>query len=327
MINRQWYVILESNQVTQNKIIGIRRFGKKLIAWRDEKGSISVMGDRCPHLGASLTQAKRNHNEIVCPFHGIQFNTQGEAVHVPSLGKGGKIPRALHTITYPVYEYAGLVWVWFDEMGRPPDTPPFFFDSISEDFSYISFQQPWNIHYSRMAENQLDVMHLPFVHATTIGRNGKTVVDGPYLMTEGNRIDVWVSNRHENGIPARRASELVKPECHPSLQFIFPNLWHNWISDNVRVLAAFVPVDDEHSIFYGRFYQRINQLPLVKDVINWSGKISSMIIARQDQRVVTRIVPPASSLHDGDVLLQGDHAIVTYRRMRKAKLQDGTQPE
>jgi phenylpropionate dioxygenase-like ring-hydroxylating dioxygenase large terminal subunit len=322
MISKQWYVILESKEIRPHRVIGFKRFGQNLIAWRDQAGTAYVLGDRCPHLGASLSQAAFCGNRIECAFHGIQFNGQGIAEFVPALGKSGKIPRALHALAYPTYEQAGLVWVWYDSAGGNPSGTPQFFEALSDDFSYISFQQPWNIHYSRMAENQLDMMHLPFVHATTIGRSGKTIVDGPYIEVEGNGINVWVSNRHDDGQAARRASEFVKPETHPGLQFLFPNLWHNWISEDVRVMAAFVPVDEEHSIFYGRFYQRMNTLPILKDLINLSGKIGSQIIARQDRRVVTRILPPASSLEDGDILLQGDHAIVTYRRMRKALLSE-----
>ncbi len=41
------------------------------------------------------------------------------------------------------------------------------------------------------------------------------------------------------------------------LEFIFPNLWQNWISDKVRVVAAFAPVDDENTMLYLRFYQKL----------------------------------------------------------------------
>ncbi len=317
MVNRQWYVILESNEVMKNRVVSMKRLGKNLIAWRESSGKVNVMGDRCPHMGASLSQASHEGNCITCAFHGLQFAGNGECTAVPALGTAGKIPRALHAQTYPTHEQAGLIWIWFDEAGSQPTSQPEFFEALTDDFSYISFQQPWPIHYSRMAENQLDVMHLPFVHATTIGRSGKKVVDGPVVSVENQRINIWVYNRMEDGSPARRGSEMAQPERHPSLQFQFPNLWHNWISDEIRVSAAFVPVDEDNSIFYGRFYQRMTRLPIVKQLYNWSGKIGSQVIANQDRRIVTRILPSASSLKDGDILLQGDRAIVAYRQMRK----------
>ncbi|MBI9048859.1 MAG: aromatic ring-hydroxylating dioxygenase subunit alpha [Anaerolineaceae bacterium] len=319
MINNQWYVILESSEVKMGKIVSVMRLEKKLIAWRDEEQKVHVMEDRCPHMGAALSQAKLHEGHIACAFHGLEFDGLGICKYVPALGRHGKIPRALHVISYRVHEQAGFIWLWLTNDDALPENPPLFFEAITDDFSYISFQQQWDIHYSRMAENQLDVMHLPFVHATTIGRSGKTVVDGPIVVADDDMIQVWVMNRLDDGVPAKRASDITPPDRHPALQFLFPNLWHNWISDDVRVLAAFVPIDNEHSIFYGRFYQRINKMPLVKQIINWWGKIGSLVIAGQDQRVVTHITPKASSLKDGDILLQGDRAVVTYRQMRAKK--------
>ena len=316
MINQQWYVILESREVKKG-IMGVKRLGKQLIVWRDLSSQVHVMEDRCPHLGASLSQASNEGDCIACVFHGIKFAGNGVCVEVPALGRVGKIPNALHATNYTVHEQAGLIWLWYDEAGSQPAAPPVFFEALTDDFSYSSFQQLWPIHYSRMAENQLDVMHLPFVHASTIGRSGKTVVDGPVVMVDNQQILVWVSNRHEDGTPARRGSEMDQPQRHPGLQFQFPNLWHNWIGEDIRVFAAFVPVDDKNSIFYGRFYQRVTHLPIIKLLLNGWGKLASQVIANQDKRVVTRILPKASSLQDGDILLQGDRAIVTYRQMRK----------
>ncbi len=36
----------------------------------------------------------------------------------------------------------------------------------------------WHVPFLRAVENQLDVMHLPFVHKTTIGRGNRTLVNG-----------------------------------------------------------------------------------------------------------------------------------------------------
>ena len=321
MIKNQWYVILESNEVKKGKVLSVKRLGRKLVAWRNELNQVSIVEDRCPHMGASLSQANYCNGEIACAFHGLKFNTNGDCTHVPALGKAGKIPKAMHVRSYSVHEQHGFIWMWFGDESTAPDEIPRFFESITEDFSYISLHQKWAIHYSRMAENQLDVMHLPFVHATTIGRSGKTIVDGPYVELDDKRINVWVMNRHENGEPAKKASTITRPNRHPGLQFQFPNLWHNWIGDDVRVLAAFVPVDENQSIFYGRFYQRYNKIPGIKHLVNLTGKIGSHLIAWQDHRVVTRMKPPVSSLTDGDILLQSDNAIATYRRMRK-KMQE-----
>jgi phenylpropionate dioxygenase-like ring-hydroxylating dioxygenase large terminal subunit len=125
----------------------------------------------------------------------------------------------------------------------------------------------------RMVENQLDVSHLPFVHHDTIGRGGRNVVDGPQVHVQDDLLEVWVSNRRDDGVPARKASELPPPNRRPFLQFRFPNIWHNWISDDVRVFVAFVPVDEENGLLYGRFYQRFMRIPVLREIVNFSGKL------------------------------------------------------
>ena len=230
--------------------------------------------------------------------------------------------------TYPTFEDHGLIWIFWGEAS--PDTcPPKFFDNIDNSFSYMSFQQSWPVHYSRMVENQLDVMHLPYVHHNTIGRGMKTVVDGPKIRLQDDLLELWVYNRADDGRPARRADELPEPTRHPFLQFRFPNLWQNWISDDIRIVVAFVPVDEENTIMYGRYYQRVMRVPVLRELVNWIGAVSSIYIAGQDQRIVSFQEPKKSTYKlTADRPVQGDHAILTYRKKRwELKAQAGMEGE
>lgn len=44
------------------------------------------------------------------------------------------------------------------------------------------------------------------------------------------------------------------------LQFQMPNTWQNIISDKIRIVAAFVPIDGEHTHIYLRYYQNLIKL-------------------------------------------------------------------
>jgi len=48
------------------------------------------------------------------------------------------------------------------------------------------------------------------------------------------------------------------------LEFIFPYLWQNHNSENVRIQAAFIPMVEEHSNRYLRFYQKFLSLPIIE---------------------------------------------------------------
>ena len=322
MIPNQWYVLMESKQV-KDRPVGVTRMGEKMVFWRDGAGRVSCLRDKCPHRGVELSKGHVVNGHIQCPFHGFEYDASGQATYSPALGREGIPPKAMRAQSYPTYEAQGFIWVWWGEDapdGVPdPLAPPRFFDDLGEAFTYKSVHDPWQAHYSRVIENQLDVVHLPFIHHNTIGRGERTVVDGPVIdWVDEDRFYVYVYNRPDDGTPPRKASELPVP--HPSgfrLEFIFPNLWQNRVADDVRIVAAFVPVDEEHTLFYLRYYQRFLTLPLLRDLVTWAAMPFNVLVAHQDRRVVETHQPQPSGLRIGEKMIQGDRPVVEYRRRRE----------
>ena len=95
-----------------------------------------------------------------------------------------------------------------------------------------------------------------------------------------------------------------------------PNLWQNYISEDVRILAAFTPVDEENTVLYLRFYQRFLRLPVLGKLITQLAMPSNVYIAHQDRRVVVTHRSQVSSMDLGEKLIQGDLPIIEYRRKR-----------
>jgi phenylpropionate dioxygenase-like ring-hydroxylating dioxygenase large terminal subunit len=319
MIRNQWYVVLESNEVG-NRPVGVTRLGEKLVFWRDQAGKVCTAVDRCPHRGVALSAGAIENEHLQCPFHGFEFDSTGKCVLIPANGRNGVVPTALRLKTYPTYEAHGFIWIWWGNQ-VPEDLPaPEFFDNLDNAFAYGSARDPWNAHYSRVIENQLDVVHLPFIHRNTIGRGNRTLVDGPVVEWKADKmLYTYVFNRLDDGTPPRKPSELSpKAATSVHLEFIFPNLWQNFISEDVRILAAFVPVDDEHTILYLRFYQKFMRLPLLNRLVARLAIPSNVYIAHEDRRVVITQQPKASGLKIGEILIQGDLPIIEYRRKRAA---------
>ena len=116
MIPNQWYAILESNEINKDKIVSVTRMGEKMVAWRNTKGELSLMVDKCPHRGVALSTGKLTGDSIQCPFHGFEYNTTGICKLVPANGKNAEPPKALHVYSYPVREEHGFVFVWWGEL-------------------------------------------------------------------------------------------------------------------------------------------------------------------------------------------------------------------
>jgi len=325
MIPNQWYAILESNEIKKGKIASIIRMGEKLVVWRDSQDRVSVMSDRCPHRGVALSAGKLIGDCIQCPFHGFEYDTSGTCSVVPANGKNTKPPKALHVKTYPASEAHDFIYIWW---GEPLDEyPPLpWFESIPESMAYYTLKDHWASHYSRAIENQLDVVHLPFVHYNTIGRGNRTLVNGPIAIEESHwpgdhLINLWVYNERDEGQIPKKPSELPLPERRPFLQFRYGNIWQNWIADNLRIVLAFAPIDNENTLMYLRYYHTM-RIPVLRQIYGWLGSIGNLIIERQDRRVVITQRPHRPDLGIGEILIQGDNPIVLYRKIRRSLIDE-----
>jgi len=321
MIPNQWYAVLESGEVPRGRPVGVTRLGERLVFWRTSTGDPVCLRDTCPHRGAALSLGRLDHDTIECPFHGFTYDPSGRCTLIPANGRAAAVPKAFRAAGYPVRDAHGFIWIWWGEAAQAtPEIP--WFETIDGTFSYGTIRDRWTVHYSRAIENQLDAVHLPFVHATTIGRGNRRLVDGPLVRWEDRpglprgRMNIWVHNQVDDGQAAMRAEDLPVTDRHPSLQFQFPNTWHNWISDEVRVMAAFVPIDETNTQMYVRFYQRVARIPGLRELFNLLSLPANRVILNQDKRVVLTQVPKRSDLRMGEKLIQGDGPIIAYRRRR-----------
>jgi len=327
MIPNQWYVVLESRQVKKQPV-GVTRMGERLVFWRDGTGRVACLRDRCVHRGAQLSLGQvLASGRLQCPFHGFEYDPSGRVAVIPANGRGAPVAERYHVQHYPTYEAHGLIWIWWGE--QPPEGlgPPRFFEDIDARFCYATLVDRWDTHYSRGIENQLDVAHLPFVHDDTIGRGGRTLVDGPGVeWLDADRFRVYVYNRVDDGRPPRKPSEVPIPS--PSgfhLEFIFPNLWQNHLGEQARVVAAFAPVDDGHMVVYLRFYQKFITFPALGNLVARLAMPFNLRVLHQDRRVVVTQRPQRSALQMGEKLIQADRPIVEYRRRRQELLEAAQQ--
>ena len=316
MIYNQWYVILESKEVGKSKPLKIIRLNQTMVLWRDEKGKVCCIADRCCHRGASLSCGKLINGKVECPFHGFLFDSEGKVKLIPANGKNAIIPESQQVNAYITYENYGLIWIWYGDKDMKT-AEPFFFKELAY-MSYSTFIDSWNSHYSRCIENQLDVVHLPFVHKTTIGAGNKTLVNGPVVVREGEMITFYVNNITDDGkTTPLKSNEIPDYEKLFHLQFHYPNIWQNFISDKMRIFAAFVPVDDEHTLIYLRNYQSFLRIPILKQLANYLTKLANIVILRQDKRIVETQIPKISEEKMDERLIMGDKPIIEYRKHRE----------
>ncbi len=317
MIRDQWYAVLTSAEVRRGKPYGTIRLGERLVFWRNNAGELSCLQDICAHRGAALSLGECCDNEVICPFHGFHFDNNGRGTQIPANGKSARIPEGFRVKSYPVREKFGMIFIWWGHSAPNPTEPPFF-GNLDDTFSGSTSKHLWRVHYSRAVENQLDLVHLPYVHRKSIGRGNRTLVNGPVQVARDNQIQFWVYNEVDKGQIPLKADQLPPPDDNRQhIHFIFPNIWQNWITIKFRIFVAFAPVDDSKTMIYMRTCQNFINIPGLKQIINGLNRIYSIKVLKEDERVVCSQIPIATSLKMVEKLIPCDLPIITYRRMRE----------
>jgi phenylpropionate dioxygenase-like ring-hydroxylating dioxygenase large terminal subunit len=153
------------------KPLPVKLAGEPLVVFRDGRGGVGALIDRCPHRGVALSLGEVGADGcLTCPFHGWAFRTDGACAHVPLNDvPDGKRAR-LGATSVPVREAGGLIWVFtgLDAASTEPELPPALTDPA---WSTLFYAEEWSTHWTRAMENMLDWPHVPFVHRRTIGRD------------------------------------------------------------------------------------------------------------------------------------------------------------
>jgi len=168
-----WFVVATADDLPAGKVLSMKYFGQKLVAFRGESGTVSVLDAHCPHLGADLGVGGCVVGDTIkCPFHAWRFAGDGSCAEIP-YDKNPRPDKGLlraRTRAWTVRERNGLIFVWHDAQGRPPTYEiPVIAEHGSPEWT------PWTLnlmtirtHPREIIENIADSGHFPAVHGTNL---------------------------------------------------------------------------------------------------------------------------------------------------------------
>lgn len=310
-----WYAVVLSSEVKKGKPYAFRRLGEDLVFWRDDNGKVAVMRDLCPHRQAKLSPGKIVNGNLQCAFHGFEYNRDGVCQLIPANGRNGAKPKVFQCWNYPAQEGHGFIWIW---NGEPRDEyPPLpYFDDMSG-FQRSTLARHWDTHETRAIEGALDVSHLPFVHAKTIGRGNLTLVNGPYTTLKDDKLRLWISNQPDEGLPAKKPTELPPPTGTPTVLLNLPNVWQLRVrGDKFVNEIIFAPIDDENTMLYVSVYHKVTNLPVLRDLVGYLMNLVNLYILKEDENIIMTQRPKISGLDVGDRFIPGDRPIAIYLQHR-----------
>lgn len=113
-----WHWLLRSEELRPGQVRPVELMGKALAVFRGQDGKVRALDAHCPHMGAHLAEGKVEGRTLRCFFHGWRYDGAGRCVEVPSLA--GCPLAAAKTVSWPVEERYGLVWIWTGPEARGP---------------------------------------------------------------------------------------------------------------------------------------------------------------------------------------------------------------
>ncbi len=161
-----WYPAILGKDL-DDKPVKVRMLSHEFVVFRDSQGQARCLANVCSHRGGSLAGGKLKGDCIECPYHGWQFDGEGQCQRIPSLGAKARIPARTQVDAYPVMEKYGIVFAFLGDLPEG-ERPPLL--EIPE-FEAEGWRPSWmvydvNYNYERSMENGLDPAHNEFVHPT-----------------------------------------------------------------------------------------------------------------------------------------------------------------
>ena len=205
-----WYVAAWSSEVQAGRPFARTLLDIPVVLWRDPEGAVIALEDRCCHRGAPLSTGRLEGASIRCMYHGLRFDTQGRCVEIPAQER---VPPGMEVLRFPVVEKHKWIWLW---MGDPaladvslvPD------HHWLDDPAWRSLEgyTHYDTNYLLIADNLLDLAHLAYVHANTLGGSENIAKVSPKieLSERGVHVQRWTMD-----VPAAPFVQKVHPyETH-----------------------------------------------------------------------------------------------------------------
>ena len=171
-LRNSWYVAAWDREVTR-ALLARTFLNEPVVLYRKEDGTPVALEDRCCHRHLPLSKGRLESDKLRCGYHGLLFDSSGNCVEIPGQAR---IPPQARVRAYPLKEKYGWIWIWMGDPAKADASliPNWWWTEHPE----WAFSKPDPIHvqcnYQLISDNVLDVTHLAYVHASSIGASSIT---------------------------------------------------------------------------------------------------------------------------------------------------------
>lgn len=268
----------------------VRLLGEDLVAFRDSSGKVGLVGNHCPHRGASLYFGRNEENGLRCVYHGWKFDVAGNCVDMPNEPPESNFREKIRHTAYPCVDRNGVLWTYMGPSNPPPPLPHLEWNEVPAEQSYVTLRVQES-NWVQTLEGEIDSSHSGFLHTVLdeeanyqasmqetdeyrlFGRQSKGML---YKIKDRHPHFEVLDTEYGVVIGARRLAE-VDSFYWRITQFLMP--FHTIIPpygpDPLFSGHAWVPIDDERTLALCFTYHPLRSLtePELKTLRHGEGTL------------------------------------------------------
>ncbi|MBK1986197.1 Rieske 2Fe-2S domain-containing protein [Sphaerospermopsis aphanizomenoides BCCUSP55] len=214
---QHWYPLSPIEDLDPERPVPVTLLGIRLVIWKPRNSdNYGVFLDQCPHRLAPLSEGRVDDKtgNLMCSYHGWQFDPQGKCTHIPQAENPGiltKNPENFCVVSLPVRQENDLLWVWPDakspELAATTPLPLSPQIDANKGFVWSNLVRDLEYDWQTLVENVADPSHVPFAHHGVQGNRDKaTPIPINVIQSTANLIEVSIAR----GLPTTISFE---PPC------------------------------------------------------------------------------------------------------------------
>jgi phenylpropionate dioxygenase-like ring-hydroxylating dioxygenase large terminal subunit len=162
---RRYWLAVGTTRDLRDIPLAIKVLGEELVLFRDPVGKIGLIGQFCPHRGASLEYGDIEDGGLRCPYHGWLFDVSGRCLAMPAEPSDSKFPEKVRHLSYPVREQGGLLFAYLGpDQDHPPPLPRYKALADSDGQRSVEPTRIYDYNWFNFIENGADPVHFSILH-------------------------------------------------------------------------------------------------------------------------------------------------------------------
>jgi nitrite reductase/ring-hydroxylating ferredoxin subunit len=241
LMRRYWIPAGFSSQIAKpdSPPVRVRLLGENLVMFRDSKGRVGLLDERCPHRTASLFYGRNEESGLRCVYHGLKFDVEGQCVDVPCIPPSGDMERIkskLDMTAYPCVERGEIVWAYMGPRELQPEFPALEWTEIPSSHRFTT-RHIQECNWLQGLEGGFDATHLTFLHGGDAEKSRRIMATLYEVFPTDFGFVVATGRDPGTGDIMWNGNVMLMP-------------FHKIISSIPMAAHVWAPIDDENTMLY-----------------------------------------------------------------------------